>query len=51
MTWIVWGNTQGWIDPQFRNLNRTESDIKEENEVRRVYERDVNELRKLLVKK
>lgn len=51
MTWIVWGDTGEWIDPQYRNINRTEEQIKGEDEARRVYNRDVNELRKLLVKK
>lgn len=51
MTWITWGDTGEWIDPQYRNLNRTEEQIAGEEGARRTYNRDVDELRKLLVKK
>ncbi|KKR09556.1 MAG: hypothetical protein UT43_C0017G0007 [Parcubacteria group bacterium GW2011_GWC1_39_29] len=51
MTWIVWGDTKGWIDPEYRNLNRSENDLLIEQGMRDQQNREVNKLRELLAKK
>ena len=43
MTKIIWGETNGWIDPDYRNM-QTEEQMQKHNGAQALYERSKQEL-------
>ena len=41
-TWLIWGDTKGWIDPSFRQFNKTAEDKMIEEGMRKEHNRQVN---------